>query len=712
MFPRIFVARGGRPRMLGVLALALVLTGAGLAQDPVRLRSYLPADTLIYLEVPNLGQALDALQKHPFAALLEDREVKAFLEPLMGRIEAGQAQVQEALGITVKQLLALLRGRLEVAFVGVTGVNGNTEGDWALLLDVAGHEETARQVIGRLVEMAKADGAQITPAKLGEVDCWQLDLGKRLKTYGFFAGGAFYLGTDRSRSMQIIAGRSDVANPFDRDPSLQAVAAKVKAGEAHAFYYANVAKLLALIMEEAPAGELNQDVFNKLLHRLGADDLRGLGGSLTLDARGVTEIIHVGLPAERRGLLSIYDTMRPGLTFPSRLAAGTVLYYGVKLDFLKAYDVLVDVVTGTLEDLSPAELDQVDKVLHQAESGEWGFKLREDLLASLGEEVSISVGLPRAGGFIPDVLLTTTLRDPAKFAGLLEKVEKLLPEGKVNVSRIPVEDTTLHVYKVEGSPVSPALAVAGDVLVAGVFSRSVKTFLRGYPESLAQNPVFKDGIQAIGLQDAGSTGCLMFLDVQATVRYLYETFGPMLSMVDEEDLPPGLDLALLPSTEALVRPFRPLVETMRVEPDGITVVTQGPVTLSSFQMLVLSGTLMWTTARRVEEVPAPIEVTPKPAPAEEEVVEKAEPPSPELGVRAEDVEGGGGARVIEVRDGSPAAAAGILVGDIILAVDGKDTGGVDAAAALLARKKAGEEVSLRIRRGEEQMTVRVVLKSP
>lgn len=67
------------------------------------------------------------------------------------------------------------------------------------------------------------------------------------------------------------------------------------------------------------------------------------------------------------------------------------------------------------------------------------------------------------------------------------------------------------------------------------------------------------------------------------------------------------------------------------------------------------------------------------------------------------------ARVAEVIPGSPAEAAGLKPGDVVLEVDGKATGTVEAFAEAFEGYDAGARVRLRLRRGEDELEVEVVL---
>lgn len=68
-----------------------------------------------------------------------------------------------------------------------------------------------------------------------------------------------------------------------------------------------------------------------------------------------------------------------------------------------------------------------------------------------------------------------------------------------------------------------------------------------------------------------------------------------------------------------------------------------------------------------------------------------------------------GAVVVEVVPGSPASEAGIMPGDIVEKVDGKRTSTADELTSAIKALPAGKEVTLVIRRGEQQILVTIDL---
>ena len=84
-------------------------------------------------------------------------------------------------------------------------------------------------------------------------------------------------------------------------------------------------------------------------------------------------------------------------------------------------------------------------------------------------------------------------------------------------------------------------------------------------------------------------------------------------------------------------------------------------------------------------------------------------PRPYLGVEVEDT-GGKGARIVSVKEGSPAAKAGLVAGDIILHLNDKDVNGPTPAADVLRGLKPGDKLSVKTKRGETDNNVEATLE--
>lgn len=81
-----------------------------------------------------------------------------------------------------------------------------------------------------------------------------------------------------------------------------------------------------------------------------------------------------------------------------------------------------------------------------------------------------------------------------------------------------------------------------------------------------------------------------------------------------------------------------------------------------------------------------------------------------LGVGTEDREDGGGVRIKEVMEETAAAKAGLQVGDLIIAVDGKELAGREAWLTLMKEQAPGFKLKLTILRDDEEIEIEVELE--
>jgi serine protease Do len=86
-----------------------------------------------------------------------------------------------------------------------------------------------------------------------------------------------------------------------------------------------------------------------------------------------------------------------------------------------------------------------------------------------------------------------------------------------------------------------------------------------------------------------------------------------------------------------------------------------------------------------------------------------EPPKGYMGVRLRQPEGPGSAVIEAVFEGGAADKAGLKRDDTIVAVDGTSVKGREELVGLISQRRPGDEVALKIRRGEEELEVRLTL---
>ena len=73
------------------------------------------------------------------------------------------------------------------------------------------------------------------------------------------------------------------------------------------------------------------------------------------------------------------------------------------------------------------------------------------------------------------------------------------------------------------------------------------------------------------------------------------------------------------------------------------------------------------------------------------------------------VDGTAGATVVEVGAGTPAAAAGIQVGDVIVGIDNQQISGPDGLGSAITAHQPGDRVTVTLQRAGARRTVQITL---
>lgn len=92
------------------------------------------------------------------------------------------------------------------------------------------------------------------------------------------------------------------------------------------------------------------------------------------------------------------------------------------------------------------------------------------------------------------------------------------------------------------------------------------------------------------------------------------------------------------------------------------------------------------------------------------VEEETDPEYPMMGTSTAVGEGDAARRVIIVQEGSPAAQAGVKVGDVMQSLDGVSLSDKEAFNRIMAAKRWGDSAALVVKRGSETLTLKVVFR--
>ncbi len=711
-------------RRFAATAVAVVLAAAVPAAGQVRLSDHTPKDALAYARIASFADMMNGIEKSPFKQLWDDPEMQDFLQPAVtSMVKEGLARMKMFVGHDIEELKQILGGSVELSLLSLERkgwtVTPTFAAGWT-----ATDVEKAKALVDRLLEMGIQEGAVVAESiDIGGTAFRELEIDDTpFKITVGFVGPTFVVSSSKELLTAIVGGSAlaDDAR-LGADADYRATAERIRAGAAHVHFALGAQSIAQTVkvMSETP-----DDKFAKIMTGFGLDTLSFAAGSIRFDERGANEVYHVRT-GKRHGYMSMLDISKPGVAMHKAVEGDSVAYIGFKADLLEAFDKFRSYVPLFGEVFGERDAAGIEEAMAEANSGEWGFKLRDDVFANLGDEFALNCRLPSGGGFIPDVLLLGQVKDAKKLETLLDQLVEMAPKDEVTIGKQTVKvrgagavgpdgaatDATYPLwtilFKDSMLPISPAVSIVGNKLVVGVQIRSVKSYVRkGVSKPLSNSATFARALKSIGWQDTTNAISVMFLDVKQALLFGYDAGTPFLSGIDPDDIGIPLDFAMLPSSDAIVKPFDTAVIGHTLDADGITAYAQGPVPVAVLEVMVFAGVSM--APRRMRDFESaearpfsPAPPTPAPAP-------KSEQKKPGmLGLRLDGE--GGVCKITMIHEGGAAAAAGLKVGDIIESIDGKGSD-IDTIAAALTGKKSGDRVEVSIKRGETKMAFQVTLK--
>lgn len=333
--------------------------------------------------------------------------------------------------------------------------------------------------------------------------------------------------------------------------------------------YVNVGKLIDTFVPMAPAPQVAE-----VVEALGLGALTECGSVTGLDETGVVSRSFIGIEGEAKGLLACADA--PPLTADdlAPVPQDALAAAAFRLDVGKLLDTILDVV-GQVE---PRAVEDVEEELADVER-EIGFRIREDLLGSLGDVWTISTSSSE-GGLLTGWMATVSLRDPQRFREVHDEFARrarmAMEEGHraPQIRELRFAEQTIYYLVVpdDDFPFTPAWCVTDDVLVVSLFPQTLKGYLsRGEDyASLAKAPAVKPLLDG----DSG-TLAITYCDTQQMFRTLYPLvqIGVQFALHFAREEGFDLDPILLPSASSIERHLLPAVTAIKRTESGIETVS-------------------------------------------------------------------------------------------------------------------------------------------
>jgi hypothetical protein len=531
----------------------------------------------------DLGRRTLARLGHDEAALLGRPETQQTLEHLKDAC----AEV----GISPADLRTLLQGSMALG-VGRPSLQALGMPSLCLAIDVHGRESSATALLAKLEPLAakgrrwltrdsySAEGVEIVrlrESRSGFVVSHTLHDGWLL-----VATGTGYL----EECLRALRGQT---------PNL-ATTELVRRGRKH-----SVKPLASLLINARPLARALEPIapyeIAAIGRSLGIEALEGLYWASSADATGATDVVLIGLPGDRTGLLKAPFGKPCSTRFAALCPSDTLVYLGLAID----REAAVAAAERIAEHL-PAQLRQeIDRGARRGFGRGIGRELEplgvrpEDLQSladCIGNEAALAVSFDHG---VPQVTLMVELEDAKRAETLLlETGGRVVARGRnARLHSRDVEGSRLHFVAGLGTGLSPAFAVRDGVLITSLWRTNVESVLARTGLDQPTLRSHSDLERAIQSAPASMVMHARMADVIAKLYGLVR--GPAEHQLRQEfpDLP-ATDL--LPSAEELAAAIGDITLAMGADDAGFHAVQRHPLGLGCLVALTGAG-LDWLLER-------------------------------------------------------------------------------------------------------------------
>ncbi len=585
-------------RLATKAALFSVLAASPLLASPADPEDWLPEETLLHLRVDDPRLFLASIANHPFAALLREPEVAAFVEALAETVPATAKAEATARAFEISTILSVLDGPATASVLGFPSPGSPPD----LLVTVGVGEVKAFEAgiaLGVEALSSGEDGATAGRVESEGVTIRTLDLSGVHVAYAI-VGSTFLVSNRDGVVAAAAAAVRDGASgrPLSGRPGWRVTAEALGAGSGGSkglSAYVNLAAFLPGLLERAETRD------RTLLRCLGLDRAAAIGWRLTVRKSGVVERVAIASPDGFDGFVGSLPLDGGGLESTAAAPAGSLVSAAMRIDPVRAWD-------ATLAALSKGEPLAHEIFMDDVGAFEKGFgqSVRDDLLASLDGEARLTVSLRPESPVSPDMNLCVGVKNASAIRAAAQRFAETLRGFEIRA--IEYGGETIFV---PGAPeaalaaISPAFCATADALIVSVNPDSLKRALAaresGAP-TIADDPLFAAFSREFS-SAAGAPFGAQYFDGGQAFSLVYNALVPLLqSFARPLDLP--FDAALIPSAESITRHVSASICAVSRRDKALVVSAFGPVPSPVGPLaLVASGAALGRAAARGDVAP-------------------------------------------------------------------------------------------------------------
>jgi hypothetical protein len=544
-----------------------------------------------------------------------------------------------------------------------------------------------------LPEMVKATHVEIAGKTVLKLSITHAERGAPVVSIDMFAdvsGERWIAGTRASSFETALKGGPE--SSLAASAKFKKVRERLTNGDSILMTYVNLADVFAM------ARNFVAPILVEELELLGISSVEGFGLGMSFAEGGVRETVAITTDGRRRGLLSLLDAWPGGLGTLELAPENTTGFIAFKFDAMKLYERAL----GIAKTFAPGTAKHLDGMARSFDPG-IGLSIVEDILPALGAEVSFFLFPPKSGP-IPEAIVAIRIRDGEKFDKLLDVARKRAADAGFEARTLRMSDgDDGFMFEIEGAPAVPAFAVRDGWLFGAMNPQLLRKFCRGLKSeertSLGKDgETFKKVINAVARGRTDRVVALGYVDLKRVIPMGLGLLSMAPSAVDE-----FLDTALVPEVESIQPYFSGLAWAVQIDEDAISFDLFSPTGI--FPGLIAGGIYAAQQQQaQWEEIAREMEAN---RAAEMERMRALE--GPFVGFNAGATEKGDALVIATVIDGTPAAAAGLAAGDVIVKLGEHVVVDFPSFRAAIEHYKAGDAVKMVVKRGDEEIELSMKL---
>ncbi len=559
--------------------IALFFAGACMAEAP--LAEHLPSGTLGYLASAGHTKAWDTTAA---SRLLKEPAVQEALMAIAKGIRSAAPPSEHA---KIDRVFGLVDVVLErPAALALLDIGGPNIVSVALLVDLGDQkgafESELNELLGELkIKIEPAETAGVKHQTLAQAPL-PVSFGYREKMFFLHVGGQLekLLSVKADTSLKSDAGFAKAFTHVD-GPGVQFAS------------YVDIARIVSTLRQSIPI-----PLPEKLTDALGVAKVTRAVSTVRIDDGEFHSRTMLLSPAPHTGLLKVFAGKPISADDLAGLNASAEFAAVAKVSLADLYS---EVRSGAklMDPNYEAAIDGFQAMFQMTT----GVSLIGDLLPSLGDTWIISSDSAQ-GGLLTGTMMTVSLKDPAKFAGVLAKFQALVkarlegPPAEASddsaAPRRPRRGPALQSYKVGKSeihyvtfvgrtpiPVAPAWAVHGDKFYLALWPQVIAAAID--PAGRADSKPLADaaGFKRLRSKMADQPVMLSYTNWPQIVRELYPfALVGWTIVANQRDIPLPLRPDHLPALTALQSYLGPQMDAVSASADGILFESRGSLPVS------------------------------------------------------------------------------------------------------------------------------------